>query len=236
MRSQRILVIEDDDGIRQGILDALEFEGYTPIACADGTTGKERATTGNFELMLLDLTLPGCDGLEILREVRKAQSSVPVIILTARGAEDDRVSGLRLGADDYVVKPFSVKELLARIGAVLRRSPERPHEVSEVTIPGGKLDFERQEVRFEGETPVALSDRELELLRYLAGNSGRAVARDEILTRVWRLDPRGVETRTIDMHVARLREKLREDPKNPQIIRTVRGKGYMWGESEVASS
>lgn len=227
MQREQILVVEDDAGIRQGILDALRFEGYDPIEAKDGTEGLQKALSSRCALILLDLVLPGEDGLTILREVRKAQPTLPVIILTARGDEDDRVQGLRLGADDYVVKPFSVRELLARVSAVLRRSPERPDPVQEIPVPGGAVDLQRQEVVFEDGTRTPLSERERELLRYFAANSGRAVSRDEILTRVWRLDPKGVETRTIDMHVARLRDKLRD----PNIIQTVRGKGYMLADA-----
>jgi DNA-binding response OmpR family regulator len=152
-----------------------------------------------------------------------------VIVLTARGEEADRVAGLRQGADDYVVKPFSVKELLARVEAVLRRSPQRPSDLREIEFEGGVADLARAEVRFADGGRSALSEREQELLRYLATNAGRAIAREELLAHVWRIDPRGITTRTIDMHVARLREKLRDDPERPTVILTVRGKGYMWG-------
>ncbi len=160
--------------------------------------------------------------------MKQARPTQPIIILTARGEENDRVEGLRLGADDYVVKPFSVKELLARVEAVLRRSPERPRELSEVPFPGGVADLARFEVRYDDGQRAELSDKEAELLRYLAANSGRAISRDELLTRVWQLNPRGLSTRTIDMHVTRLREKLRDDSAEPQVILTVRGKGYMF--------
>jgi DNA-binding response OmpR family regulator len=149
-----------------------------------------------------------------------------VIILTARGEEADRVRGLRLGADDYVVKPFSVKELLARVEAVLRRSPERPTDLAAVAIPGGLVDLARREVRFHDGGRQELSEREAELIRYLASNANRAVSRDELLAHVWQIEPKGVTTRTIDMHIARLREKLRDDPAEPVVLLTVRGKGY----------
>ncbi len=151
-----------------------------------------------------------------------------MIVLTARGDEADRVRGLRDGADDYVVKPFSVKELLARVEAVLRRSAERPADVSIIRFSGGTIDLDRREVRFSKGGRAELSEREAELLRYLAANSGRAVAREELLANVWRISPQGVSTRTIDMHVTRLREKLRDDPSEPKILLTVRGRGYMF--------
>jgi DNA-binding response OmpR family regulator len=223
-----VLTIEDDAAIRRGIVDALHFAGYETIEAADGQTGLEMASRRQFDLLLLDLVLPKRDGFEILRGVRRLRPTLPVIVLTARGDEADRVRGLRGGADDYVVKPFSVKELLARVEAVLRRSAERPSDISIVRIPGGTIDLDRREVRCSKGGRVELSEREAELLRYLAMNSGRAIAREELLANVWRIAPQGVSTRTIDMHVTRLREKLRDDRGEPKILLTVRGKGYMF--------
>jgi len=228
MDKRTILVVEDDAGIRQGVVDALEYAGYTPLEAKDGHAGLAKAVEAECDLVLLDLVLPGPDGLAILKAIRAERPTLPVIVMTARGEEADRVKGLRLGADDYVVKPFSVKELLARVDAVLRRSPERPADLVRIKVPGGTADLARREIRFRDGTREELSEREADLLKYLAANSGRAISRDEILTRVWRLDPRGIETRTIDMHIARLREKLRDDPDEPAIVLTVRGKGYMF--------
>lgn len=230
MAARNILVVEDDPAIREGVVDALRFDGYQTLEAVDGPTGMESATRANCDLILLDLMLPGGNGFEILEEVRKARPTLPVIIMTAKGREEDRIHGLNLGADDYVVKPFSVKELLARVAAVLRRSAERPTDVEEIEVPGGTIDLARREVRF-GEERTELSEREAELMRYLVQNAGRAVSRDELLQRVWRLNPAHVQTRTIDMHVARLREKVRDDKNDPKIIVTVRGKGYMFGTS-----
>jgi len=164
--------------------------------------------------------------------VRKARPTLPVIILTARGQEADRVEGLKLGADDYVVKPFSVKELLARVEAVLRRSPGRPSDVRKIQLPKGECDLDLKVVRFRDGGKAELTEREVELMRYLASNAGRAVSREEILARVWRIEPSGIDTRTIDMHIARLREKLRDDPEEPAVIVTVRGKGYAFTAQE----
>ncbi|MBM4037386.1 MAG: response regulator transcription factor [Planctomycetes bacterium] len=233
MSRQRILIVEDDGAIRRGIVDALEFEGYSTLQAADGLKGQDMAVKCACDLVLLDLVLPGRDGLDILREVRATRPTLPVIILTARGEESDRVAGLRLGADDYVVKPFSVKELLARVQAVLRRSPERPSDVQQVEVPGGVADLARREAHFDDGSRQELTEREVELLRYLAANRGRIITREEILARVWRMTPTGVETRTIDMHIARLREKLRDDPAEPKVILTVRGKGYLFGQPEA---
>ncbi len=231
MRQKRILIIEDDDAVRRGLVDAVGSRGYRAFEAADGPSGLRKAIKLTCDLILLDLVLPELDGLEILEEVRRARPSLPVIILTARGAEEERVRGLRLGADDYVVKPFSIRELLARVDAVLRRSPERPAEIRDVQLPGGIADFERAEVRFEDGERSELTERETELLSYLARNRGRVISRDEILSRVWRIDPGGHYTRTVDMHVARLREKLRDDPADPSVILTVRGRGYMLADA-----
>jgi DNA-binding response OmpR family regulator len=233
MAGTRVLVVEDDDAIRRGIVDALRVAGYQPIEARDGNDGLERALTGGYELMLLDLVLPKRNGLEILAQVRDARPTAPVIILTALGAEEDRVRGLKLGADDYVVKPFSIKELLARIEAVLRRSAERPADVTEIRFGAGTIDLLRHEVRFDDGERFELSERELELLRYLAAHSGRAVSRDEILARVWGIKPEGLSTRAIDMHITRLRRKLRDDSATPQLLLTVRGKGYMLALQEA---
>ena len=232
---QRILVIEDDAPIRRGIVDALQFEGYRTFEASDGNEGTRKALGVDCDLLLLDLVLPGPSGLDILRAVRDARPTLPVIILTAMGDETDRVQGLRLGADDYVVKPFSVSELMARVQAVLRRSPQRPTDVAEVPVPGGIVDFARCEVRFDDGRREDLSQRETELIRYFATNPGRVISRDELLRSVWRLEPRGLSTRTIDMHVARLRDKLENDPGDPKVVLTVRGKGYMFGKAESQS-
>jgi len=232
MAKRRILVVEDDKAIRQGIVDALAFDGYDVLEAKDGQEGTRMALRFDYDLLLLDLILPKGDGLEILEAVRAGRPTQPVIILTARGEEQDRIKGLELGADDYVVKPFSVKELLARIQAVLRRSPERPTDVTMVEFDGGSADLTKGEVTFADGSQSELSVREGELLRYLASSAGRVISRDELLSRVWRLTPGRVDTRTIDVHVARLREKLRDDPAQPRLIRTVRGKGYLFVKAE----
>lgn len=233
MQRKRILIIEDDAAIRDGIADAMESEGFDTLTAANGNDGLASAVKADCDLVLLDLVLPGPDGMEILRQIRVTRPTLPVIILTARGEEPDRVNGLKLGADDYVVKPFSLRELLARVHAVLRRSPERPADVQDLRIPGGGVFLERREVRFDDGAREELSEREAHLLRYLACNAGRAIARREILSHVWRINPDAiVETRTIDMCIARLREKIRDDPAAPRLILTVRAKGYMWAETD----
>lgn len=228
MTAKQVLVVEDDDAIRRGVADALTFAGYDVITAATGHEGLARALSATLDLVLLDLMLPGPSGFDILQAVREVRPTLPVIILSARGEEADRVRGLRLGADDYVVKPFSVKELLARVEAVLRRSPERPDRLQRIELGDGVADLARCEVRFHDGTRHELSEREVALLGYLAAHRGRAVSREEILTRIWRLDPRGRETRTIDVHIANLRSKLRDNAEAPRVLLTVRGKGYVF--------
>lgn len=223
----RILIVEDDGAIRRGLVDALKYSGYATREAADGAAGLDAAITGEIDLVLLDILMPKLDGFSVLREIRKSKPGLPVIMLTAKGEESDRVRGLKEGADDYVVKPFSTTELFARVEAVLRRSAERPRSVAGVNIAGRKIDLERREVIFGDGQRELLSQREAEVLSYLIANRGRAIAREELLSRVWGLDPRGVQTRTVDMAVARLREALKDDPSNPAVIVTVRAKGYM---------
>lgn len=222
-----ILVVEDDAAVRQGIVDALSFSGYEVISAADGREGMERALRASYQLLLLDLVLPHFSGFDVLEALRKERPGQPVIILSARGEEADRVKGLTMGADDYVVKPFSVRELLARVDAVLRRSSEREVGENSFKFGGGQVDFSRREVCLDDGSRKDLSERESDLLKYLISNKGRAVAREELLQQVWRIDPKNIETRTIDMHVAHLREKLGENGQD--VVVTVRGKGYMVG-------
>ncbi len=230
---RRLLVVEDDPAIRRGVVAALTFAGYDVLEAGDGPRGLALAEAAEVDLVLLDVVLPGTDGLEILRRVRESRPTRPVILLTARAAEDDRVGGLAAGADDYVVKPFSVRELLARVEAVLRRSPERPRPVELIECDGLVVDLARREIRHADGGRVELSEKEAELAAYLAAHAGRAISREELLRRVWRLDPRGVTTRTIDMHVMRLREKLRDDTAAPRRVLTVRGQGYAWAAAEA---
>jgi two-component system, OmpR family, alkaline phosphatase synthesis response regulator PhoP len=232
-RSFVVLVVEDDPAIREGLCDALGFHGHRVLQAATAPAATEAALRSRCDLVLLDLMLPGGSGLDVLKEVRRLAPRLPVIIITARGQEADRVRGLELGADDYVVKPFSVRELLARVDAVLRRAAPTPAPPGDVAtawpIAGGHVDLARREVCFHDGTRAELSEREQALLAYLRHHARRAVGRDELLRQVWGLDPRRVQTRTVDMHVARLRDKLR-DGTEPRVILTVRGKGYMLGE------
>lgn len=231
----KTLVVEDDAAIRRGVVDALRAAGHLPTEAARGDDGLRIALHGDFDLVLLDLVLPGGSGWEILRAIRAARPDLPVIVLTACGAEDDRVSGLQLGADDYVVKPFSLRELLARVDAVLRRVAASPHSGRTIRFAGGVIDMPTGRVSFEDGRAAELSEKEVEVIRYLARRAGQAVSRDELLLRVWGLDPKGIQTRTVDMHITRLREKLGDDAAEPRVLRTIWGQGYCFIAAEVES-
>ena len=234
--TNRIAVIEDEAPIRRGVADVLRASGYEVAEAADGARGLEEANRPGIALVLLDLLLPRLDGLEVLRQLRQSRPGLPVIILTARGTEDDRVRGLKMGADDYVVKPFSARELLARVEAVLRRSPGRPADAAARARLGRPvIDFARREVRWSERERGELSETEAAILGYLVANRKRAVSRDELLQHVWGIDTAGLETRTVDMHIARLRVKLRDPSarKAPEAVLTVRAHGYMAGPDLV---
>ena len=227
MARTKILVVEDDAPIRRGLCDALRYAGYAVEECPTGDAALATACAASPDLLLLDVVLPGKNGFEILRELRGSHPQLQVIMLTARGAEEDRVRGLKLGADDYVVKPFSATELLARVEAVLRRSAERPSDLRELQLADRTVHLELGRVLLPNGDGHRLSDLETRLLRYLAVNRGRPVDRKELLQRVWGGNAREMETRAVDMHIRRLREKIEQDAANPTLIVTVRGKGYM---------
>jgi two-component system, OmpR family, alkaline phosphatase synthesis response regulator PhoP len=222
-----ILIVEDDQAIRRGLADCVRFAGYAPHEASDGQAGLDMALALDADLVLLDVLMPKLTGFQVLKRLRESKPRLPVIMLTAKGEEQDKVQGLKLGADDYVVKPFSASELIARIEAVLRRSAERPSAVKQLAIDGRLIDFERREVRLAGGDVASLSEKEAGVLQYLSMNRGRAISREELLRCVWGLDPRGMQTRTVDMAVARIREALRDDADAPCVVVTVRGKGYM---------
>lgn len=226
MEKPVILVIEDDSAIRRGIVDVLEYAGYATLEAADGHAGMDAALTLHYRLLLLDLVMPGPSGFDILAALKKKRPGQAVIILSARGEENDRVRGLVNGADDYVVKPFSMKELLARVDAVLRRTGERAAPADTRPIPGGTIDFQAQAIRFDDGRNEALSEKEAQLLRYLMDSNGRVVSRDEILRQLWNLDPARTDTRTLDMHIMHLRAKLGD--KDQTRITTVRGRGWIY--------
>lgn len=229
MGSAHVVLVEDEAAIRRGIADALRASGYDVTETGDGVRGLAEAGKPGVDLVLLDLMLPRKDGLDVLTDLRRFRPTLPVIILTARGTEDDRVRGLKMGADDYVVKPFSARELLARVEAVLRRSMGRPAEVQGVRLGRAVIDLERREVCWSDQERAELSETESAILAFLVVNRKRAVSREELLTRIWGIEPQGLETRTIDMHIARLRTKLRDPSGRTSLdaILTVRAHGYM---------
>ena len=223
---RRLLLVEDDPTLRQALTFNLTREGYEVTSAADGEAGLEAARSERLDLVLLDVMLPGMSGIEVLRVLRREGVTTPVIILSAKGDEIDRVVGLKLGADDYVAKPFSRPELLARIEAVLRRQrrePARPEAQQRLAFDGVKIDVSRREVTVD-EEPIHLTTKEFDLLAHMAASPGRIFTRDQLLARIWGYDYIG-DGRTVDVHVSWLRGKLRgRDGHN--YFRTVRGVGY----------
>ena len=230
MSRARIVVVEDEHPIRRGVVDALSATGYHVSEAADGQHGLKEALRPEIDLVLLDLLLPKRDGLSVLTEIRKTRPTLPVIVLTARGSEEDRVKGLKMGADDYVVKPFSARELLARVEAILRRVL-RPTKAKLAKLGRATIDLDRREILWGSSHRCELSETEGEILRFLLQHRHRAVSRDEILRSIWGIETEGLETRTVDMHVARLRAKLKDpNRKTPlEAILTVRSRGYVAG-------
>ena len=227
-----VLIIEDE----QNIVDILSFnlgrEGYDTLEALDGPTGLQLALEQNPDLILLDLMLPGMDGFEVCRRIREAGSSVPIVMLTAREEEDDKVRGLELGADDYITKPFKNRELIARVRANIRRvdmtsappASSAPAGAGRVTV-----DEERATIYKDGR-PMDLTQREYDLIRYLAARPGKVFSREALMEHVWNYEGYVGDVRAVDVAVRRLREKLEDDPANPQFIKTKRGMGYYFGE------
>jgi two-component system alkaline phosphatase synthesis response regulator PhoP len=220
---RRILVVEDEPAVARGVRDALGFNGYSAEWASDGLAGYRLARTHGFDLIVLDLMLPGLDGLELLRRLRNDGVTVPVLILTAKCQEGDRVRGLDLGADDYIVKPFSVRELVARVGAHLRARSRTC--ARQVQLGRAEFDFATRQVRRDGE-PIPVLPKEIDLAHFLLENRGRVVTRDELLLKVWEYPVAGIQTRTVDNYIMKLRQKVEPDPARPRLILTVRGKGY----------
>jgi two-component system alkaline phosphatase synthesis response regulator PhoP len=223
--NSRILLIEDEPGLVLTISDLLSAEGYEVESAADGEAGLAKAAAGGFSLIILDVMLPKKTGFELCRELRQKGIDTAVLMLTAKTQVVDRVVGLKLGADDYLTKPFDPAELVARVEALLRRvQKENRIPVRSFRFGDVEVDFERAEVRKNGQS-VALAGKELQLLRYLVDNRERVVPREEILQKVWEYHAE-VSSRTIDVHVAWLRQKLEDNPQFPKHIQTIRGRGY----------
>jgi two-component system, OmpR family, alkaline phosphatase synthesis response regulator PhoP len=221
---KRILLVEDEPGLVLTLRDRLVREGYAVETTIDGESGLARAGGEAFDLVLLDVMLPKLGGFDVLKELRKRNVETPVIMLTARGQVVDKVVGLKLGADDYVTKPFEMVELLARVEAKLRRAPATPHPAEGYQFGGIRVDFRRAEVVKEG-APLELSAREFQLLKYFIEHRGATLTRDELLNEVWGYNAMP-STRTVDVHVAWLRQKIEPNPRHPQFVLTVHGMGY----------
>lgn len=219
----RVLIIEDEESYRESLAFLLQREGFEVNAAPDGAAGLAAYDAGGADIVLLDLMMPGLPGTEVCRQLR-ARGGVPIIMLTARDSEVDKVVGLELGADDYVTKPFSHRELVARIRAVLRRGQEAEPAADVIEAAGVRMDVERHETTVRG-APVQLALKEFELLELLLRNAGRVLTRGQLIDRVWGSDYVG-DTKTLDVHVKRLRAKLELDPANPVLLVTVRGLGY----------
>ncbi|HEV7510162.1 MAG TPA: response regulator transcription factor [Candidatus Acidoferrum sp.] len=225
-----ILLIEDEPGLVMTITDLLKAEGHRVESVSDGDVGLTKATKEKFALIILDVMLPKKTGFEVCRELRQAGIDTAILMLTAKTQVVDRVVGLKLGADDYLTKPFDPAELLARVEALLRRvNKENRVNVRSINFGDVQIDFERAEVRKAGQ-PLALAAKELQLLRYLVNHRDRVVPREEILQQVWEYDSE-ISSRTIDVHIAWLRQKL-DNPQNPKFIQTVRGKGYRFTQPD----
>ncbi len=220
----KILIVEDEDSILMALEDDLSLEGYAVTGETDGKRGLERARQGGYDLIILDVMLPGMDGFEICKQLRGSGDTTPILMLTAKSQEVDKVLGLELGADDYVTKPFSPRELLARVKALLRRGKPVDPPLERVSFGDVEVDFKGYEVRKGGE-PVELTAKEFSLLRLLVSHPGEVLRRDVILNEVWG-DDWDVFPRTVDTHVANLRKKLEDDPAEPMYVVNVRGVGY----------
>jgi DNA-binding response OmpR family regulator len=222
----RILVVEDDPAILRGLQDNLVFESYEVLTAADGESGLQMIRSAKPDLVILDLMLPKLNGYEVCRQARADKLTMPILMLTARGDETDRIVGLDLGADDYVTKPFSIRELLARVRALLRRARPEPSAPEVLHFDDVDVDFRRYEARRSG-TVLEMTRKEFGVLRLLAGRAGDVVTRDELLTEVWGYEALPT-TRTVDNHVASLRAKLERNPAEPAHLHTVHGVGYKW--------
>lgn len=226
-RQLRILVVEDEEAIRAGLIDVFVYHGYQVESSDNGPEGLDKALSGQFDLILLDVMLPGMNGFDICNEIRKQDRNLAIIMLTAKSGDEEVIQGLKLGADDYVSKPFSVAQLVLRVEAVLRRSGACADQASKIELRGG-VEIDTQNLSgVAGANELTFTRREIDILNYLAINSTRPVSREELLTKVWGYAQNlGIETRTVDIHMAKLRRKIEINPREPENLITVRGAGY----------
>ena len=226
---QSLLVVEDEPAVARGLVDAFEFRGFRVDLAEDGEAALAKVREGTYDAVILDIMLPKLSGFDVMERMREEGDATPTIMLTARGEEEDRVRGLMAGADDYVVKPFSITELVARVEANLRRREMDLGPPDVLRFEDVEVDLERHTVA-RGDRPEELPARETDLLRYLILHRDRVVSREELLEKVWEYpNAKGVETRTVDNYVVRLRQKVEPDPRSPRVILTVRGRGYRFG-------
>lgn len=223
-RRAKILVVEDEPAMVAGLRDNFEFEGYEVITARDGAEGLRRALDESPDLVILDVMMPRMSGLEVCKQIRAKRASIPIIMLTARGQEVDKVVGLELGADDYVTKPFSIRELLARVKSVLRRTAVLPKDQDQHSFSDVEVDLRRCRVLRSGKV-LDVSSKEFELLKYFICHAGETLSRDRLLEDVWGYET-SPTTRTVDTHLVHLRQKLEPDPEQPQYFLTVHGTGY----------
>lgn len=222
---KKILIVDDEVNMVRGLKDNLEFEGYEVDTAMEGKSGFEKVVGGKYDLILLDVMLPEISGFDICRAARKKGVNTPIVLLTAKGEEIDKVLGLELGADDYITKPFSLRELLARIKAILRRSPNHTEE-TDVDLHIGNISVNfKNYTATSGNSEIKMSHKEFEILHYLVANNGKTVDRDDLMSKVWGIDY-DITTRTVDNFILKLRQKIESDPNNPKIILTVHGIGY----------
>lgn len=226
-RPLRILVVEDEEAIRGGLVDVFLYHGYELDSSDNGPDGLKKALAGKFDLVLLDVMLPGMNGFDICNEIRKHDRDLAIIMLTAKNSDEEIIRGLKLGADDYVAKPFSIAQLVMRVEAVLRRSRVSLEQASSIDLCGDiHIDTENL-CGVSGSEQLTFTRREIEILKYLALHSSRPVSREELLTGVWGYArDLALETRTVDIHIAKLRRKIETNPKHPANLLTIRGAGY----------
>jgi two-component system response regulator RegX3 len=226
MPKLKLLIVEDEQAILQGLVDVFVFHGFEVDSADDGKDGLEKALTGKHDLILLDIMLPSIDGFEICNKIREQDKNQPIIMLTAKSSEEDIITGLTLGADDYIAKPFSIRELVLRVNTVLKRVHLQNQENSILQIATIQIDTANL-VQINDDNPRSFSRREIDILQYLQQHSNRPVSREELLEQVWGYKQAdAIETRTVDIHIAKLRRKIEADPKQPEWIVTVRGEGY----------
>lgn len=222
----KLLIVEDEQAILQGLMDVFVFHGYQVDSAVDGKTGLEKALSQDYDLILLDVMLPFIDGFSICNQVREQDLQQPIIMLTAKSSEQDIITGLTLGADDYISKPFSVRELVLRVESVLKRSQKQTEQNAVLSIANIRIDTANLQ-QLDCKIPQQFTRREIEILQYLQHHDQRPVPREELLEKVWGYrQAENIETRTVDIHIAKLRRKIEADPKQPKYLLTIRGEGY----------